>query len=97
MLLGLEGFRYAFDFWKFRKASSYHSYLSKFWGLVLASAILCALAMKGPQWLVTAAIVLGIIANLEGLTMSLMLPKWQNDVKTLGAAWRIRAASAPEV
>jgi hypothetical protein len=36
------------------------------------------------------ALVWGIFVNLEGLTMSLMLPRWKNDVKTLPAAWRLR-------
>jgi len=35
-------------------------------------------------------VLFGIVTNLEGLTMSLMLPRWQNDVKTLAAARRLR-------
>jgi hypothetical protein len=30
------------------------------------------------------------VVNLEGLAMSLMLPRWKNDVKTLGRAWELR-------
>jgi CDP-diacylglycerol--glycerol-3-phosphate 3-phosphatidyltransferase len=94
VLFGLEGFCYAFDFWKFGKGASYHSYLAKAWGLVLASAIMFVLAAGGPQWAVTAAVVVGIVTNLEGFAMSLMLPRWQNDVKTLARAWKIREDSA---
>jgi phosphatidylglycerophosphate synthase len=93
VLFGLEGFCYAFDRWKFGKGASYHSYLAKAWGLVLASAIMFVLAEGAPQWAVTAAIVLGIVTNLEGLAMSLILPHWQNDVKTLARAWKIREDS----
>jgi hypothetical protein len=37
------------------------------------------------------ALALGVASNLEGLAMSLMLPLWRKDVKTLAAAWRIRS------
>ena len=89
-LFALEGLRYAFDFWKFGKGASYHSYLAKAWGLVLAISIVSVLARGGPVGAITFAVVFGIVTNLEGLTMSLILPRWQNDVKTLAAARRLR-------
>jgi phosphatidylglycerophosphate synthase len=91
-LFALEGLSFCFDIAKYRKAASYHSYLAKFWGLVLATAIVCALSTGGPVWLVGIAAALGILVNLEGLAMSLLLPRWQNDVKTLVAALRLRRA-----
>lgn len=94
VVFGLEGARYIFDLIKFQRAASYHSYLAKLWGLVLASAIVCVLVNGGPIWTVTLAAMLGVVANLEGIVMSLLLPHWQNDVKTLGAAMRIREAVA---
>jgi hypothetical protein len=33
---------------------------------------------------------LGIASDAEGLAMSLMLPRWRNDVKTLSVAWKLR-------
>jgi CDP-diacylglycerol--glycerol-3-phosphate 3-phosphatidyltransferase len=87
---GLELTRYGFDFWKFGKGASYHSYLAKGWGLVMAVAVIGALSFGGWGWMIRVSIVVGIAANCEGLAMSLMLPRWQNDVKTLGAAWRLR-------
>jgi hypothetical protein len=36
------------------------------------------------------AIVVGIVVNAEGFVMSVMLPRWKNDVKTLGRAWELR-------
>lgn len=89
-LFSLEAFRYLFDFIKYRRGASYHSYLAKAWGLVLAAALVGA--FLGAAWLVRTAILLGIVVNLEGLTMSLLLPRWQNDVKTLPAAMRLRRA-----
>lgn len=93
VLLALEGGRYVLDFAKFGKASSYHSYMAKAWGLVLASAIVFVLAHGGPVWMVTVAAAFGVVVNLEGVAMSVMLPRWQNDVKTLRVAMRIRADS----
>ena len=89
-LFGLEGLRYALDFARFRKAASYHSYLAKVWGLVIAAATVGAFAFSGGRVLVRTAILLGLAVNLEGLGMSLMLPRWQNDVKTLLVALQMR-------
>jgi phosphatidylglycerophosphate synthase len=90
VLFGLEGFRYVFDFWKYRRTASYHSYLAKAWGLLIAVAVVGVLSFGGLKPLISAALVFGIAVNFEGLAMSLMLPRWQNDVRTLGRAWQMR-------
>jgi phosphatidylglycerophosphate synthase len=90
VLLALESVRFGFDLSKFGKAASYHSYLAKTWGLVMAIAVTGAFAMGRGNGLVPVAIGLGIACNLEGLAMSLVLPVWRRDVKWVGAAWRIR-------
>ena len=90
VLMGLEGFRYGFDFLKYRRTASYHSYLAKAWGLVIAVAVIGVLSFGGLRWMIWFAMGMGIVVNLEGLTMSLMLPRWKNDVKTLGRAWELR-------
>ena len=89
-LFVIEGVRYGFDFWKFGKAASYHSYMAKAWGLLIAVAVVGVLSFGGLRWLVWVALVFGIVVNAEGLAMSLMLPRWKNDVKTLGRAWVLR-------
>ena len=95
-LLGFETFRYGFDFWKFGKVASYHSYLSKLWGLVIVVAVVGVLSFGGLRWLIWVALVFGIVVNAEGLVMSLMLPRWKNDVKTLGRAWELRKKMVAE-
>lgn len=90
VLFALEGLRYGLDFWKFGKGSSYHSYLAKAWGLVMAVAVIGVLSFGGLRWMVRVSILVGVGTNLEGLAMSLMLPRWTHDVKTLGVAWRLR-------
>src|SRR5882757_8299276 len=39
-LLGLEAVRFGFNFAKFGRPASYHSYLAKLWGLVMAIAVI---------------------------------------------------------
>ena len=98
LLIALGAFevaRHAFDWWKFRRAASYHSYLAKLWGLVMGVGVTFVISFGGPAWLVTIALLLGIAADCEGLAMSLILPRWQNDVKSLRIAWRLRQ-TAPQ-
>ena len=86
----LELGRHGFDRWKFGRAAAYHSYVAKAWGLVMGVAVIGVLSFGGPRWLVWVSLLVGIASDVEGLAMSLMLPRWQNDVKTLPAAWRLR-------
>jgi phosphatidylglycerophosphate synthase len=90
VLFALEAGRYIFDLIKYRRTASYHSYLAKSWGLVIAIAVMAVFSANSLRALIWVALLLGIVVNLEGLMMSLMLPRWQNDVKTLAAAWRLR-------
>jgi len=97
ILFALEGARYVFDLWKFGKAASYHSYMAKVWGLLLAAAMVGVFALRGLQVLVPIAAAWGIAVNLEGITMSLILPRWKNDVKTLPRAWALRKSLRSDV
>ena len=100
LLLAFEGARIAFDLLKFGKPASYHSYLAKTWGLVLGSAIITLFAIGHARMLMTVAVALGVLCSVEGLAMSLLLPVWRSDVKTLAVAWRMRTelrAERPEL
>lgn len=90
ILFSLEGGRYIFDLCKFGKAASYHSYMAKAWGLLIAIAVVGALSFGKLGALIRVAVIFGIVVNLEGLAMSLILPSWKHDVKTLSRAWRLR-------
>ena len=96
VLFVLEGVRYGFDFWKFGKAASYHSYMAKAWGLLIAASVVGVFSFDGLRWLIVLALVWGIVVKVEGLAMSLMLPRWRNDVKTLGRAWEMRKSMMAE-
>jgi phosphatidylglycerophosphate synthase len=89
-LFALEALRFLVDIAKFGKPASYHSYLAKTWGLLLAIAVVAEFATTHAASLIAAALILGIVCNLEGLAISFVLPDWVNDVKTLAAARRLR-------
>jgi CDP-diacylglycerol--glycerol-3-phosphate 3-phosphatidyltransferase len=89
-LLGLEVVRFVVDFAKFGKPASYHSYLAKTWGLVMASAVIGVFALHRANVLVPAALVLGISCDLEGIAMTMVMPVWRQDIKTIREAWRLR-------
>ena len=86
----MELARHLFDWVKFRRAASYHSYLAKAWGLVMGASVICALSFGGPRWLVWVSMMVGIAADAEGLAMSVILPRWQNDVKWIRATLKLR-------
>ena len=89
-LLGLELARYLFDAWTFRREASYHLWSSKLWGIALCAAFLAVLCGGLDDALVDAALWIGIVADLEGLAVSAVLPAWQTDVPTLAHALRCR-------
>jgi CDP-diacylglycerol--glycerol-3-phosphate 3-phosphatidyltransferase len=93
LLVALECIRYAFDFWKFRREASYHMWSSKLWGIALCVAFIAIFAMDRPGVLPKLAIVIGIIADVEGLLISLILPDWRHDVPSVVHALRHRAES----
>lgn len=89
-VLGCEALRFAFDLMKFSKPASYHSYVAKTWGLVLAMAMIVTFATQRASMWMSAAVVLGVLSNVETLAMSMVLPVWRHDMKTLAMAWRMR-------
>jgi CDP-diacylglycerol--glycerol-3-phosphate 3-phosphatidyltransferase len=90
LLAALELCRYAFDFVKFRKESSYHMWSSKAWGVALFVGFFSLLALGSDNIFLDLAIYLGIASDLEGLAISAVLPNWQSDIPTLIHALRLR-------
>jgi len=95
-LLALEALRIAFDWIKFRRMASYHSYASKAWGVLLAVSTFALLCFDRGLWLVTLALIMGIFCDLEGLAMSALLPQWTHDVKSLRRALELRGQFAAQ-
>jgi CDP-diacylglycerol--glycerol-3-phosphate 3-phosphatidyltransferase len=90
VLGGLEVIRYVFDFAKFGREASYHMWSSKLWGVALFAGFftLLGLGMSGVP--VSMAIYVGILADLEGLAISIVLREWKTDVPTIFHAFRLR-------
>ncbi|HVS76148.1 MAG TPA: CDP-alcohol phosphatidyltransferase family protein [Steroidobacteraceae bacterium] len=93
-LAALEAVRYGFDWLKFRREASYHMWSSKLWGVALFVAFFLLLALGTDTAATGIAIYLGILADLEGLAISLVLDRWQADVPTLVHAFRRRSEAA---
>jgi len=92
VLAALELARYALDLRKFGREASYHMWSSKVWGLALFAGFFCALVLGQSGRAVSLAIYVGIVADLEGLAISLVLREWKSDVPTLLHALRLRRA-----
>lgn len=92
LLLALELIRYAFDFLKFRRETSYHMWSSKLWGIFLFLGFFSLLSLGQQGSLITIAIYAGIIADLDGLAISLVLTEWRADVPSLLHAFRFRSS-----
>jgi len=76
---------------KYGRTSSYHAWSAKLWGATLFAALVVLLA-SGNGALLPVAIVCGVIAHLENIAMTLVLPTWHHDVRSLVHAWRLRDA-----
>lgn len=94
IVVGLDVVRHIFDFAKFGRDVAYHAWSSKVWGLSLALALVLLMGFGVSQPFVGTTIVLGLIAQIEGLLISVALPVWTHDVPTLIHALRIRNTSA---
>jgi len=90
-VVALEIARYALDLAKFRREAAYHAWSAKAWGLSLFAALIGLLGFGSAVPLVPLALGLGVIADVEGLAISLMLPAWTHDVKSVLHAVRVRA------
>ena len=91
-VVALEVARYLFDFAKFRREAAYHAWSAKAWGLSLFVALVALMGLgRATPW-VPLALALGIAADAEGLAISIVLPTWTHDVKSVWHAWRARKA-----
>ncbi len=89
-LLCMEAVRYTFDYLKFHREAAYHMWSSKAWGLVLGAAVIALLGFNNAGWLLTLALVLGIVCDGEGLLISCLLCESVEDVPHFARALRLR-------
>ena len=90
VLVVLELTRYVIDLAKFGREASYHMWSSKLWGIALFAGFLSVLGYGSSGLLVTLAVYIGILADVEGLAISVVLTEWKSDVPTLLHALQLR-------
>lgn len=90
VLLALEIVRYGYDLRKFGKEAAYHMWSSKLWGVFLFFGAFSALVYESSGSWVALAIYWGIVADVEGLAISMALHRWQADVPSFWHARKLR-------
>ncbi len=90
VIMGIEAARYPLDWYRFGRGASYHALSARLFGVLLIPV--CGAVMYftwiGPfLWLV---LLVGLYSEIEGVLMSLVLPRWTHDVPHLGVALAIR-------
>jgi phosphatidylglycerophosphate synthase len=90
-LITAEAVQHLFALHKYGRHASYHSVLSKVWGLLMAAAMISLLGFNRDGWFFDLTLGWGILCNLQGLAMSLLLPTWHRDVPSLFHAMRLRS------
>ncbi len=95
-IIGLEVVRYCYDFIKFRRGASYHAYSAKVFGVSLLVATL-SIMVFGVAWpFLPISLIIGILSELEGLIMSVILVRWTYNIKHLGIAFTVRKKQLSE-
>lgn len=89
LVIGTMLLNYAVEWAKFRREASYHAITARLFGVALFAALVALLA-TGEGTLLPVAIVAGVVSHLENLAITLVLPRWEHDVKSVWHAWRLR-------
>ena len=89
LVIGTELATNALCWLRFRREASYHAWSARFFGLALFAALLALFAAGSPA-LLFPAIVVGLLSHLENAAITLVLPEWRYDVRSLFVAWQIR-------
>ena len=86
-LLALEAAIYAVNFTRFGRAGSTHAYSAKVFGLFLLAGFteVFLTGTAGPWF--HAMLVVGTLAQVEGLAIACALPQWRHDVKSIIHVW----------
>jgi phosphatidylglycerophosphate synthase len=89
-ILGLEVLRYVIDISKFRRGASYHAWSAKTFGVSLLIATIAVMGFGISMPFFPIAIIIGIVSQVEGLLMSLILKEWAYNIKHIGLALKMR-------
>ena len=89
-LVVVEAVIYAVNFARFGRAGSTHAYSAKLFGLFLLAAFSEVFLTGFAGGWFQAMLVVGTVAQLEGLAIALALPSWRHDVKSIFFVWLAR-------
>lgn len=89
-IIGLEAVRYVIDIAKFKRGASYHAWSAKIFGVSLLAATIAIMGFGVSKPFFAIAIIMGILSELEGLLMSLILNEWTYNIKHVGIAIQMR-------
>lgn len=90
ILLCLEFLCYILSLMKFKRESASHAFLSKLWGLSLLAVFTSMLGFEYAGIVFYVSLVIGYIAHIDRLLITLLLPQWTHDVPSAYHAYLIR-------
>lgn len=88
LLVAIHVSRATFELAKFGRLSAYHMWSSKALGIVIVAAMTTVFLTARPSGLVTLALCMGVLNELEGFWASAILPVWIADVPSVVHAIR---------
>ena len=91
ILLALQVSEWIYGRIKFGKLTSYHAWLAKVWGISLFSAIFSVMIFNYDGLIWWLAMILGWSSSIENWLLTLTLPVWKTDVKSILHVWRSKA------
>lgn len=88
-LVIVELVRVAFEWRKFGRAAAYHMWSAKVWGIAMLLGF-GEVTLRGRAGvLFVAAIVIGVVTNIEGLVASMLFREWHHDVPSFWHAVKL--------
>ena len=90
ILLCLEVFCYVLSLVKFKRESASHAFLSKLWGVTLLAVFTSMLGFEYAGIVFYISLLIGYIAHIDRLLITLLLPQWTHDVPSAYHAYLIR-------
>jgi phosphatidylglycerophosphate synthase len=88
LIPALECVRYVFDYIKFGKGAAYHSWCAKAFGVAALAACLMVMGTGKDSLAMVLALFLGVVSELEGFAISVILKDWTYNVKHIFVALR---------
>lgn len=92
MLLALYIMRALVELRKYGRQAAYHMWSARAWGALLLLGFAEVFLTGQGGWLFAGAIASGVVANVEALAATLLLPTWHHDVPSFFHARRLAAS-----